>query len=352
MEKGIIPKVYALDGIRATSAILVVVAHLVMRLLKYNILGEEWGWLAKSGSAGVYTFFVISGFVIVRSSAKLFESDGATLSFLIKRAIRVFPLYYIFTILFTVKMAASGDAWSISELLLSLLFVPYQNTDGLMQPIYSLGWSLNYEIYFYIIFSFSLVFSKRIGVIVTCIGIVSIMTISRNFGQFAPNGDALDWKAFYGSQVVLFFLVGMIIALVPNKIMFGSAVCFLIGVCLLALGILSGNDAILAVCCVAAVLFASIERPTEVRSPLAHWMEVAGGASYSIYLTHSFVLGPLVALGIKVGLMPGMAAWIYAVFSIFACAFIGIFAFVLIEKPTLAFLRTRWQKMRPMQIAK
>jgi exopolysaccharide production protein ExoZ len=108
--------------------------------------------------AGVDVFFVISGFIIVHSSQKLFESPHARGIFLARRLGRVVPLYWTATTLYlTVALVLPGAV--NSEILypgfvLSLyLFIPMERPDGLVQPLYTLGWTLNYEMFSYAIFA-------------------------------------------------------------------------------------------------------------------------------------------------------------------------------------------------------
>jgi peptidoglycan/LPS O-acetylase OafA/YrhL len=334
-----IAKNYALHGVRALAAMLVVVAHLVMRLLKYDVIGPEWSWLTKAGSAGVYSFFAISGYIMLKTSMKSFGGPGAVGKFFKRRAIRIIPLYYVFVLLFLLKLFATGEAWTWAELLLSLSFLPYVNADGLMQPIYSLGWTLNYEIYFYAVFGFSLLFSRQIGVALTFIVISVVVMTGLGIGERTPIGDPQNHIAFYGDTIVLFFLAGMIIAIAPRVMQLPSTGCFLLAFGLILFGLASRDPTLLAITCVAAVYAASMEAPNTWRSPTERLMEVLGESSYSIYLTHSFVLGPIVAVGLKFGLLSGPSAWPYIVFCLASCAAAGVVSFMIIERPILLYLR-------------
>lgn len=46
------------------------------------------------GAAGVDIFFVISGFIMVHSSTKLFRQAGASRTFVVNRIARIVPLYW------------------------------------------------------------------------------------------------------------------------------------------------------------------------------------------------------------------------------------------------------------------
>lgn len=72
--------------------------------------------------------------------------------FICSRVVRLVPVYWLYTFVFYIAMLcfAKGYVFIPSELLLSLLFIPYENQFGAVQPILSVGWSLNYEVLFYI----------------------------------------------------------------------------------------------------------------------------------------------------------------------------------------------------------
>jgi exopolysaccharide production protein ExoZ len=77
--------------------------------------------------------------------------------FLLRRAIRTPPLYYIFTlvvfaIFVTVPQLADGEI-TLRRLAASLTFFPLND----IQPVIAIGWTLNYEMFFYAITAISVV---------------------------------------------------------------------------------------------------------------------------------------------------------------------------------------------------
>lgn len=93
----------------------------------------------------------MSGFLAVLSTEK---GDNC---FLLKRVVKLLPLYYSVT-LFTFVLTLIKPDWfnttnpTISNLVRSLLFIPYQNENGLIRPILDVGWYLNVQVIIYIIF--------------------------------------------------------------------------------------------------------------------------------------------------------------------------------------------------------
>src|SRR6185503_17994995 len=112
------------------------------------------------GAFGVDLFFVISSLIVCHVAA---PDPGR---FMLKRIFRVVPLYWLCTLaLFAIAIvvpqllgATRGDA---SELLKSLLFVPFVKSNGNIHPLLYLGWTLNYEMLFYGVFALALVLAPR-----------------------------------------------------------------------------------------------------------------------------------------------------------------------------------------------
>src|SRR5690606_35041003 len=102
------------------------------------------------------------GFEMVYVTLGATGSAADAWSFMRKRIIRVVPLYWIMTtvmILVVVVLpnrvyTASSD-WHVW--LASYFFVPYaRESDGLVRPVLGLGWTLQYEAYFYLLFAIGL----------------------------------------------------------------------------------------------------------------------------------------------------------------------------------------------------
>src|SRR5688572_9349206 len=136
------------------------------------------------GAAGVDLFFVISGFVMVYSSESLFGRREGPLRFLLRRLARIAPLYWAVTIAIILYIyAAHGsklfEIYSPASLIASFLFYPYPRLDGLAFPVHLLGWTLNYEMFFYAVFAAAIVLPRRAAVVAVCAALVALVVTGR-----------------------------------------------------------------------------------------------------------------------------------------------------------------------------
>lgn len=113
-----------------------------------------------SGSFGVDIFFVISGFVI----AYVVSRSGDTEKFLAKRIIRIEPMYFLATLTMVLAVTyfpgvIKSTELSLSGFVKSILFVP--GPENMARPILPQGWSLNYEMFFYVVMYLCILFVKN-----------------------------------------------------------------------------------------------------------------------------------------------------------------------------------------------
>ena len=108
-------RIPSLDGLRAISIGLVLLAHLVGT--RSFPLSVESGQVLALGELGVHVFFVISGFLITRLLLDELGSTGriSLSNFYFRRTMRIFPAYYFFLLVLAalawggMVQLASGD---------------------------------------------------------------------------------------------------------------------------------------------------------------------------------------------------------------------------------------------------
>lgn len=127
-----------IQAIRGIAAVLVVYFHT--------------GHSPKFGAFGVDIFFVLSGAVM----AMLMSQGPSGPDFLGRRLARIFPLYFLATTAAYVvscllpSARTSGNVPTLVDYLKSIAFIPHEARNGEIVPVLGVGWTLNYEMAFYL----------------------------------------------------------------------------------------------------------------------------------------------------------------------------------------------------------
>ncbi|MDB5937705.1 MAG: acyltransferase, partial [Polaromonas sp.] len=147
--------------LRFVAAMLVVVMHITEAIsVRITGAGPDHYWSA--GAIGVDIFFVISGFVMAMSTARLPAGNQtnwqAAWIFMKRRLLRIAPLYWFYTLLkaalvLILPSLALRSSIDMQHLLASMLFIPALSPWGLVQPTLPVGWTLNFEMLFYVVFA-------------------------------------------------------------------------------------------------------------------------------------------------------------------------------------------------------
>ncbi len=314
---------------------------------------ERAGWHFGVGAAGVDVFFVISGFIMWVVTCRRPPTPG---QFLVKRAQRIVPLYWGVTLLVAavaLLVPAAFPAMQVTgqALVQSLLFIPYQDPQGLIAPLIVPGWTLNYEMFFYALFAAGLLAPDRLRPWLVSGALAALVAIG-------PFGDAANplW-ATYTNPILLEFGAGLWLGwLWSHDRLPGRSV----GWALTALGLLGFVAVTLAGIDVAParVLFwglpalllvtgaVSIERngPVPNLAPL----RALGDASYSLYLIHGLAISATVRALALVGLEA--PALIFTA-SIVAGVVAGLIAYRLVEQPAQKLFHTGLSAHRRPKIA-
>lgn len=315
-------RLHALQYLRAVAALAVVYSHAVMQVDSYS------AHLLEAGSFGVDIFFVISGFIMVYI-AKPTDTFG---NFFINRMRRVIPLYWFFTllmgaILLFLPTVFKATVFDMQALLLSLGFIPHWSLARANEawPIVAPGWSLNFEMYFYLIFATSLFLSSRYRIAFITFVITSVFLIAQLFN----NGESAI-AHFFAKSMVFEFVLGMLLAvawkrgfrLKPST----ASWLLLLAVCLFFLKLPIPRIfeyGIPSLLVVTACLFVQIK---EYRIGV-----LLGDASYALYLSHIFVLGVL-----RVILPPllgdgEVAAYLFVLLSLIICTVASVFVHLYVD---------------------
>lgn len=276
----------SVQALRACAAIAVALCH--FKNFSDRLDGQARAPHALTALAsGVDIFFVISGFVMVYASREMFGSPGAAGPFLVKRIGRILPLYILTTAIAVPLMYRPGDPLSLA---MSFLFIPFAGG-----PSYGVGWTLNFEMYFYALFAVALAQPRNKAAVV--LGVFMIAAVC--LGQFfKPSTTVLKW---WSDPIILEFLAGMMLALLYER---GLRLPGYLRLGLIAVGCLAlwlkaphglsapvGSMRFVYWGIPAAMIFAGAVLGQEIDFGwLRRPVNVLGDASYGIYLWHSISL--------------------------------------------------------------
>lgn len=283
-----------LQILRFIAATSVVVFHSLGQTEKVFPTGElQIFGLFHHGDYGVDIFFVISGFIIFYST---YRSNPHWSHFLRRRVERIAPLYWVLTLgLFSLALTApqvfkNTGGYTIPYLLQSLGYVSFMS--GKMPVIY-VGWSLEYEMFFYLAVTFALLAMKdhawELVAGLLCLGIC----VGLIFGV-APNNSTLY---FLTNPQIFEFVLGMFAAMLFYT---GGAPKLTIAAVGLTFGVLlirdPANRAVIAgaPATVAVLAAAYLSRALPNAPGFTSLPAKLGDASYSIYLVQIFTISALV----------------------------------------------------------
>ena len=317
--------------LRAISAIAVSILHIAQNSGAFvGRPGEApYPWLLfLPWDASVDIFFVISGFVMVYASARLFARPGGVRLFVGRRVARIVPLYWITTTLvLLVALYVPGGlseplGGGIGYILASYFFIPWPRPDGFIQPIFRLGWTLNYELLFYTLFALFLPLPRRWAV--TCLTGV-LLALAAAGVLLRPTTPQF---VFWTDPIIIEFAVGMLVATLllaefrlDMRARVALAAC---GVLMLFLEGRSDGPWRLLSYGVPATLFLAagvLGRPGDAQSRLMRLGVLLGDASYAIYLVHPFPMRAFGQLWMRLHWTDtaGILSYV-AVTLVFACA--------------------------------
>lgn len=352
-------KLKSIQVLRALAALMVTIAH-ASEEAKYYFHFAPWLETAPLGK-GVDLFFVISGFIIYYSSLNLFGTTGAVKRFALNRFIRVVPMYYIFTTLMimVVVLVPAGvkeARFDVAQIVSSYAFIPYARYDGRIAPILSLGWTLNYEIFFYAIFASVMWLPARRAAWTAITLLVALVAA----GFFLKGTDSSIVRA-WTDNIILEFGAGVVIAMVYERwgkaLSIGAWASLLIfAAALVVMYVLNlphlfehkpPRFITAGVPAAIAVFSAVILLPEAWELRLPGWLSALGDSSYSLYLSHRFVQRPLQIVAHRLPDIPFMGA-VYLVIAVATAVAVGHIVYVLLETPLLNALRRRLQPRNPM----
>ena len=291
-----------------------------------------------NGAAGVDTFFILSGFVIELTIRQFRANADGWRRFAWHRFARIAPLYWALTgikVLVAAVIPSAMRAYSIvwPNVLASFFLIPFAaGNDKTAFPVLVVGWTLMFEMLFYIVATISLAF--RTPLLRTSAAVLIPLAF---ISLFQPEWPI--WLNFYAHPFVLEFLVGIVIArltlkgwVLPPLVAGASIVAGL-----LFIGLVPGTadqTTRLILFGIPGTLFVAgfvgLERFARIQQfkPLA----ILGNASYAIYLIHTQIVAVLI-IALKSGFFADVNPFVLVAGTVAFCIIAGIAIFYWFEKP-------------------
>lgn len=328
---------FGIQHLRAFAALAVVIFHAAERNDQHFAIG----------AAGVDIFFVVSGFIMMAITDRRPLTPAA---FLRDRFLRIAPSYWIVTSVMLLGAAAGlfpNLRLSLGHVLGSYLFIPVASpSTGNFWPVLVQGWTLNYELFFYLAFAMVLLLPRwRLAALAGTLGAVVLL-------GSAMQSDEPGIAAFYTRPLILEFAAGAVLAklwkhrALPPPLAGGV----LIAASIAGFGAIQGFGLPFdeRLCGPLAIMLVLGMLAAEAGGSLPRLPAVTytGNASYSIYLWHTLAISVVTKAGTLLSLPPVLTAAI----GIIAGVLLGCVAYEVVEKPLQAVLKRKRPPQRSLPV--
>ncbi|MCB1616807.1 MAG: acyltransferase [Pseudomonadales bacterium] len=349
-------KLKNVQGLRALAAILVVGMHMYAIETKYSGSETLLSSFMKVGASGVDLFFIISGFIMVTvTTSSAGDYSQRPLRFIYQRGSRIYPLYWFITL-------ATCLAWllipgfvrlenvSVAYVVNSFLLIPQQEL-----PLLVVGWSLIYELYFYLVFMLFLALPRKyLRQLITSWLLLVLLgnyTIRQQPELFGP---AIKLMC---NPLCIEFIAGCYLALLLEQTQRWGKTTFCLGFFLLSAGwsyyyqieyrgdIYGWERVGLFLPPYLLILYGAVAMEREQNRETPAWCIAIGDASYSLYLTHILVLSTLGRVWEPYNREGLFDNGIVLIAMFLVTVFAGLLCYRLIEKPMLDFTHRLGQRL-------
>ena len=302
------------------------------------------------GLFGVDLFFIISGFVMCLLIDHKKPSVGR---FLIDRAIRIVPLYWAVTtgVLLVAWIAPSlmgTTVASVPNYIKSLLFIPHFREDGQMFPLLMPGWSLNYEMVYYVLIAAALFIDRARYKLLLCAALVTVYLCSNRLLM----DPATAAQLFLHQTLWMEFILGVVCYQI-HRLPFFQRIPKWLAIAAIVLSYLAmvafegkGDRLLNAGVPSFCMLLFGLQLEGLLRrleASVLKFIVHIGDASYATYLSHMFVIG-FVERIVFARLHVEKNTWT-ALFTLVCCLAAGSLIYRLLDKPlmrlTKEFVRRR-----------
>jgi exopolysaccharide production protein ExoZ len=290
---------HPLDLLRGAAVLMVVVAHCAS--MTTGVIPGLNAFAADYGQLGVQLFFIVSGYTMMLTFGDRLDLPAA-LSFYIRRAFRIVPLFWIAILFYLLMTKGRGftdwapDGIGTADVLLTFLFLHWSSVTA-FNSIVPGGWSIGVEMQFYLLFPLLLYLFRQKNGPMVLYALIALVSIAGHFAEqylvpqmaaSLPKSQAHLAEGFFycwlPRQSICFGFGILLYDCIERRSRPSLGALFLIGACLFS-----------AWTSQVAILFA-ISLAMLARNLTAPAMGLVGRHSYAIYLVHFALLSAVAAL--------------------------------------------------------
>lgn len=333
--------------LRGIACILVALMHITVTFSETYHL-PFLGNIFKFGGSGVDIFFVLSGFIITYSNRQYITKAASIGKFLIKRAIRIFPIYWIIISIFVLLQLLLPSFYRTHFQLTAtniistyLLFPNHEMINGV-------SWSLTNELFFYIIFTFAILipFKKYSLLLLLVFFIVLLLFPLTSFNTSNKN----EFTKLLIFPMNIEFLLGISVVLLVDYFPKKWCTPFLItGIGLFILSALFSNNRLVffnndynRVLMFGfpsfLIILAVVKYELAVSIKVNKLFSQLGDASYSINLFHLPIVVAFYKIMVKLNVTNHLLTVIFSLGLFFFICLMGVFIYKKIESPLIKWL--------------
>jgi exopolysaccharide production protein ExoZ len=332
---------------RAIAALAVCAFHLSLAFDDPRFGGTPlWLNVTRLGWHGVDFFFALSGFIIMYAHRGDIDRPDRLPRYAVKRALRIYPMYWLLTILAIVVALKSGRPQMLQGLdwvsVLGLVHVTSARTPLLP------AWTLFHEVFFYAMFAL-LIWRRWLGVLAAAVWVALMLS----FGS-VPVAERSLWSTivspvnlcFFGG-IAAYYLHGFLSA--ARSMQFAA-----LGLALFVAVAIAGRQSMtvigfssfmsLAFCLLISGIV-GLERNGKWRD--VAWLSLLGNVSYTLYLAHIIVFAGLLKLAYVSGVAAAVGRPVLYLATLGLGTFVCVGLHIYIEKPLQQLCGDRLLRRKP-----
>ena len=279
------------------------------------------------------------------------QKNISTISFILDRLTRIVPLYWLLTLCIYIITIIKPEYLKTTTnnfifLIKSLLFIPFYKNIHQLQPLLGQGWTLNYEIYFYLAITLGLLIASKKAMLFSALLIILLFVTS-----FLFTNQVLF--TFFNNSIAIEFIYGILIykLYIKKYLLFNSKPLIFILLILLMYFLMAliesnyGTPSRIFLfgipSAIIFILFINLEIYfSNSNSKYIILFIKLGNSSYSLYLIHPFVIYFLTRI-IYPLLKVNNTNLFYVFFSLLITTYLGILTYRYLDYPLHRYFKNK-----------